>query len=87
MHEDVDESSTLGAGLVASGWGRALVFGAARERKFVPLGREICFEERGFGHPVQVPNLPESLLPLRLLSVLFPLGCLGVGYGGVPPWL
>ena len=37
MHEDADESSILGGGVIPSGWGRALVFGAARERKFVPL--------------------------------------------------
>ena len=37
MHEDADESSILGGGVLPSGWGRALVFGAARERKFVPL--------------------------------------------------
>ena len=39
MHEDADESSILGEGVLASGWGRALVLGAARERKFVPLAK------------------------------------------------
>ena len=79
MHEDADESSILGEGVLASGWGRALVLGAARERKFVPLGREIVLRKKGFGRPVEVPKLSESPLPLRLLSVLFPSGCLGVG--------
>ena len=51
----------------------------ARERKFVPLGRDIVLRKKGFGRPVEVPNLSESPLPLRLLSVLFPPGCLGVG--------
>ena len=73
-----------GRGVGASGWGRALVFGAPRERKFVTKSRSSISRRGGEQAPSQGKIPLESPLPLRLLAFAFCLPGRGGGGGGPP---
>ena len=70
-----------GRGVDVSGWGRALVFGAPRERKFVTKSRSSMLRRGGEQAPSQGKIPLESPFPLRLLAFVFFVWPRGRGRG------